>query len=96
MAQENYNREILPVVFPEPKTYTELDVRNTKPPQLLEVTAPKDAPNVVIVLIDDVGFGATNTYGGPIQTPTMDKLAKTVCAITIFIPRPCVHQREWR
>ena len=76
IAQQNFNREILPVVFPEPQTYTELDVRNTKPPERLEVTAPKDAPNVVIVLIDDVGFGATNTYGGPIQTPTMDKLAQ--------------------
>ena len=75
IAQENINREILPVVGPEPQTYTELDVRNTKPPVLFNVTAPKDAPNVVIVLIDDLGFGATSTYGGPIQTPTMDKLA---------------------
>jgi len=75
IAQENINREILPVVEPEPQTYTELDVRNTKPPVPFNVTAPKDAPNVVIVLIDDLGFGATSTYGGPIQTPTMDKLA---------------------
>ena len=75
MAQEKINREILPVAFPEPQTYTELDVRNTKPPVPFNVTAPKDAPNVVIVLIDDLGFGATSTYGGPIKTPTMDELA---------------------
>ena len=75
-AQETINREVLPVVTPEPQTYTELDVRNTKPPEPFNVTAPKDAPNVVIVLIDDVGFGATTTFGGPIETPTMDKLAK--------------------
>jgi len=75
IAQENINREILPVVGPEPQTYTELDVRNTKPPAPFNVTAPKDAPNVVIVLIDDLGFGATSTYGGPIKTPTMDRLA---------------------
>ena len=75
-AQETINREVLPVVAPEPQTYTELDVRNTKPPAPFNVTAPKDAPNVVIVLIDDVGFGATTTFGGPIETPTMDKLAK--------------------
>ncbi len=74
-AQENINREILPVVAPEPVTYTELDVRNTKPPVPFNVTAPKGAPNVVIVLIDDLGFGATTTYGGPIKTPTMDELA---------------------
>ncbi len=74
-AQENLNREILPIVAPEPQTYSELDVRNTKPPVPFNVTAPKDAPNVVIVLIDDLGIGATTTFGGPIKTPTMDKLA---------------------
>jgi len=75
-AQEMLNREVLPIVTPEPKTYTELDVRDTKPPARFTVTPPKGAPNVVIVLIDDLGFGATTTYGGPIKTPTMDKLAK--------------------
>ncbi|RLD75809.1 MAG: arylsulfatase [Bacteroidetes bacterium] len=75
LAQENINREILPIVPPEAKTYTELDVRNTKPPAQFKVTAPKDAPNVVIVLIDDLGIGATTTFGGPIKTPTMTKLA---------------------
>ena len=33
------------------------------------------APNVVIVLIDDIGFGGPSTFGGPIRTPTMDQLA---------------------
>ena len=35
----------------------------------------KNAPNVVIVLIDDIGFSGPSTFGGPIQTPTLDKLA---------------------
>ncbi len=74
-AQEIFNREILPVVPPEPQTYSELDVQNTKPPAPFNVTAPKDAPNVVIVLIDDLGLGATTAFGGPINTPTMEKLA---------------------
>jgi hypothetical protein len=74
-AQVKINREILPIVEPEAATYTELDVRNTKPPAPFNVEAPEDAPNVVIVLIDDLGFGATSTYGGPIKTPTMDVLA---------------------
>jgi arylsulfatase len=38
--------------------------------------APVDAPNVVIVLLDDVGFGASDTFGGPVDTPTLDRLAK--------------------
>ena len=39
------------------------------------VTAPKDAPNVVWILLDDVGFGATSAFGGLINTPTFEKLA---------------------
>ena len=53
--------------------YTELDARNAKPPARFEVKAPGNAPNVVIVLIDDVGFGGPSTFGGPIRTPTMDQ-----------------------
>ena len=76
IAQE-LNREILPIVEPEPVTYSELDARNTQPPERFEVKAPKEAPNVVIILIDDLGLGATSAFGGPIKTPTMDKLAST-------------------
>lgn len=39
------------------------------------VTAPKDAPNIIWILLDDVGFGATSTFGGLISTPTFDSLA---------------------
>jgi len=38
---------------------------------------PKGAPNVLLILLDDVGFGNTSTFGGPIQTPTLDRLAKS-------------------
>ena len=38
--------------------------------------APKDAPNILLVLIDDAGFGASSTFGGPCNTPTLTKLAK--------------------
>src|SRR4029434_4817307 len=37
---------------------------------------PKDAPNILIVLIDDVGPAQTDTYGGDIHTPTLSKIAK--------------------
>src|ERR1700680_3870047 len=40
-----------------------------------EVRAPKGAPNILLILTDDVGFGATSTFGGPIQTPTLQRLA---------------------
>jgi arylsulfatase A-like enzyme len=69
------DRTVLPIAEPKPQTYTELDARKAKPPARFEVTAPKGAPNVVIVLIDDIGFGGPSTFGGPIRTPTMDRLA---------------------
>ncbi|WP_148862789.1 arylsulfatase [Marinobacter fonticola] len=71
------DRSVLPIAEPIPPTYTELDVRNTQPPPRFEVKAPERAPNVIIVLIDDLGFGATSTFGGPIPTPTLDNLAST-------------------
>jgi arylsulfatase len=39
--------------------------------------APRGAPNVLLLLIDDAGFGNPSTFGGPCQTPTMSKLAST-------------------
>jgi arylsulfatase len=41
-----------------------------------EVEAPKGSPNILVILTDDVGFGASSTFGGPIPTPTMERLAK--------------------
>ena len=49
-----------------------------------EVKAPKGAPNILLILTDDVGFGASNTFGGPIPTPTMDRLAKEGLRYTQF------------
>ena len=40
------------------------------------IHAPNGAPNVLLILTDDVGWGASSTFGGPIPTPTYDKLAK--------------------
>jgi arylsulfatase A-like enzyme len=74
-AGEKLDRTTLPIQEPERPTYSELDVRNVETPPLFEVKAPEKAPNVVIVLIDDIGFGGPSTFGGPIQTPTLNRLA---------------------
>src|SRR6516165_11502557 len=50
--------------------------KDSKPQFTPMKTPPKDAPNVLLVLLDDVGFGQASTFGGPIQTPNLDKLAK--------------------
>ena len=48
--------------------------RSTPPPRF-EVKAPEGAPNVLIVLIDDMGFGMSSAFGGPIHMPTVERLA---------------------
>jgi arylsulfatase len=48
------------------------------------VEAPKGAPNILIILTDDVGFGASSTFGGPVPTPTMDRLAQNGLRYTQF------------
>jgi arylsulfatase len=75
-AEQKLDRTVLPIQEPERQTYTELDARNAKAPPRFEVNAPEGAPNVVIVLIDDIGFGGPSTFGGPLQTPTLDQLAE--------------------
>jgi arylsulfatase len=70
------DRTVLPLQFPPPALITELDARNVTVPPRTSVKAPDGAPNVLIVLIDDLGFGATAPFGGPIATPTLDRLAK--------------------
>ena len=45
---------------------------------------PADAPNVLIVLLDDVGFGVADTFGGEVHTPTLSRLAKTGIRYTCF------------
>jgi len=69
------DRTVLPIVEPQYPPITELDARNVKAPPRFEVKAPKDAPNVVIVLLDDIGFGQSSAFGGPIKMATLDKLA---------------------
>ena len=74
-AEQKMDRTILPIQPPKHEPITELDARKAKAPERFEVKAPEGAPNVVVVLIDDIGFGATEPFGGAISTPTLDRLA---------------------
>ncbi|MEI6152625.1 MAG: arylsulfatase [Deltaproteobacteria bacterium] len=70
------DRTALPIPEPQYPHSTVLDVRNAPPPPpRFEVKAPVGAPNVLIVLIDDMGFGQSGAFGGPINMPTVDRLA---------------------
>src|SRR6058998_3539695 len=69
------DRTILPIPEPKYAHITEMDARKAKAPPRFEVKAPDSAPNVVIVLIDDMGFGMSSGFGGPIHMPTVEHLA---------------------
>jgi arylsulfatase len=70
------DRTILPIHEPARPLYKQLDARNVPVPPRFEVKAPDGAPNVVIVLIDDLGFGVPTAFGGPVSMPTLDRLAQ--------------------
>ena len=55
-------------------TYDAKDPDTAFPP-IAEVHPPEGSPNVLIILLDDIGFGAASTFGGAINTPTADRLA---------------------
>ncbi len=69
------DRTVLPIQEPKYPPVTELDARKVTPPPRFEIKAPEGAPNVLIVLIDDMGFGMSSAFGGPIHMPTVERLA---------------------
>ena len=70
-------RETLPIPDAKHVGLTTYDAKdpNTKYPPITMLRPPAGAPNVLIVLIDDVGFGASSAFGGPCNTPTAERLA---------------------
>ena len=57
------------------------------------VVPPKGAPNVLLIMTDDVGFGAPSTFGGVIPTPALDRIAKAGLRYTHFILRRSARRR---
>ncbi len=88
--------KVLPIPEPTYPPITEIDARNAKAPPRFEVKPPKGAPNIVIVLLDDIGFAHSSAFGGPIHMPTAEKLAKAGLKYNRFHTSPCVRRRAWR
>src|SRR5262245_34644720 len=70
-------RAILPIPDIPPVGLTTYDAKDpdTKYPPIVPLRPPAGAPNVLIILLDDVGFGASSAFGGPCQTPNLERLA---------------------
>ena len=84
VTPDKTDRSVLPLPTPPfagviGKTYK--DSKEAWPPV---PTPPSGAPNIVVILLDDVGYGQVSTFGGPVQTPELDKLAAQGLRYTRF------------
>jgi arylsulfatase A-like enzyme len=76
-SSDSIQRSVLPIPDRKPAGLTTYDAKDpdTKFPPITQLLPPAGAPNVLVILIDDVGFGASSAFGGPCQTPTAERLA---------------------
>ena len=76
-ADENAGRAVLPMPNTVTPSSVVFDAKSPDAvfPAIPRITPPDGAPNVLVILLDDVGFGASSAFGGPCQTPTLERLA---------------------
>ncbi len=74
-ADAEWDRTVLPRPAQPFQGVADRTLEGSKAAFIQPVKAPPDAPNILLVLIDDAGFGNPSTFGGPVATPTLDKLA---------------------
>jgi arylsulfatase A-like enzyme len=74
---DSLQRSVLPIPDRRPIGLTTYDAKDpeTKFPPITQLRPPTGAPNVLVILLDDVGFGASSAFGGPCQTPMAERLA---------------------
>ena len=85
-SNDSLERSILPIPDRKPVSLTTYSAKDpdTKFPPIVPLRPPTGAPNVLIILLDDVGFGASSAFGGPCQTPTAERLAAQGLKYTRF------------
>jgi len=73
---DDIDRTTLPIPAPKRPYSDVLDVRDANAPAHFDVKAPAGAPNVLLVLVDDLGFAGTSAFGGPVETEIFDRMAE--------------------
>ena len=76
-SQDDIQRSVLPIPDRPRTGLITYDAKDpeTKYPKIAQLRPPKGAPNVLIILLDDAGFGSSSAFGGPCHTPTAESLA---------------------
>src|SRR5262245_55968296 len=85
-ATSSVQRHVLPIPDVTPVGLTTFDAKDpaTKFPPIRQLRPPAGAPNVLVILIDDAGFGSSSAFGGPCRTPYFEKLAAQGLRYTRF------------
>jgi hypothetical protein len=89
-------RDVLPIPDTAYGGELPLDARDASFPPIEPLRPPPGAPNVLIVLLDDVGFSATSAFGGPVTTPTAERLASAGLSTTVSTPPRSARRRGRR
>ena len=84
--RDDLQRTILPIPDQRPTTVTTFDAKDpdTAFPPIRQLRPPAGAPNVLVILLDDVGFGASSAFGGPVAMPNAERLAASGLRYTRF------------
>ena len=86
---DDHSRSILPVPDVQKPHLPTLDAKDpdSRFPPIKPLLPPAGAPNVLVILLDDVGFGSSSAFGGPCRTPVAEKLAAGGLQYTRARPR---------
>lgn len=76
LAAQDLDRTVLPVAVPPFSGTVAPSLAQSRGEYPRPVTAPAGAPNVVLVLTDDVGFATSSAFGGPVPTPNLERLMR--------------------
>lgn len=82
--ESKIDRLVLPILDQAFGGRIEMSARASTPSYSPRILPPAGAPNVVVVLLDDVGFGQISSFGGPVETPNIDALSKAGLRYTRF------------
>ena len=76
-SRDDLPRHVLPIPDQPPVGPTTFDAKDpdTSDPPIRDLRPPAGAPNILLIVLDDVGFGASSAFGGPCHTPTFERLA---------------------
>ena len=96
--QDNIQRTVLPIPNKPRTGFITYDAKDpeTKFPPITPLRPPAGAPNVLIVLIDDAGFGSSSAFGGPCKTPTAEFWLPTAWGTPASTQPRCAPRRDRR